>query len=149
MFDARPWGSGPLAQFQMNNFGANLGGPIVRNKLFFFANWESLRQNLAQPLSGLVPTAAYRAQATQISPGTWLRSWPRFRIGTIATKDPNALAWIGSGKNTINEDSGMFRVDYNINSRTLAFLRFSTDYYSSNFSQRRASRHPRQYPAGV
>ncbi len=132
VFDARPWGSGPLAQLQMNNFGANLGGPIVRSKLFFFANWESLRQDQAQPLSGLVPTAAYRAEATAISPAL-APVMAAFPQGAIATKDPDALAWIGSGRNTINEDSGMFRADYDIDSRTLAFLRFSTDYYSSTF----------------
>jgi hypothetical protein len=132
VFDARPWGSGPLAQFQLNNFGANLGGPIVKNKLFFFANWESLRQNLAQPLSGLVPTPEYRTLATQISPAL-APIMAAFPLGMNSTKDPNALGWIGSGRNTIHEDSGMFRFDYNISGRTLAFLRFNTDYYSSTF----------------
>jgi len=130
VFDARPWGSGPLPAFRMNNFGANFGGPVIKNKLFFFANWESIRQTLAQPLSGLVPTPAYRTEAIQISPAVTpiMNAFPQ---GTISTKDPNALAWIGSGRNAINEDSGMFRVDYNISSKTLAFLRFSTDFYSA------------------
>ncbi len=29
VFDARPWGSGPLQDFRLNNFGANLGGPVL------------------------------------------------------------------------------------------------------------------------
>ncbi|HTF72037.1 MAG TPA: hypothetical protein VK638_56155 [Edaphobacter sp.] len=40
MFDARPWGSVSLPQLQLNNFGANLSGAVIKNKLFFFANWR-------------------------------------------------------------------------------------------------------------
>src|ERR1700678_2001824 len=61
MFDARPWGSVGLPQLQLNNFGANLGGPAIKNKLFFFGNWEAYRQELAQQVTGLVPTGAFRA----------------------------------------------------------------------------------------
>jgi hypothetical protein len=132
IFDARPWGSGALPAFKLNNFGANLGGAIIKNKLFFFANQESLRQILAQPLSGLAPTAAYRAQAIAINPALApiMNAYP---AGTVPTKDPNALSWIGSGRSTINEDSGIFRADYNASSKTLLFLRFSTDFYAATF----------------
>ena len=132
VFDARPWGSGALPAFKLNNFGANFGGRAIRNKVFFFTNWESLRQILAQPLSGLVPTPAYRATAVAINPALApiMNAYP---LGTIATKDPNALSWIGSGRNTINEDSGMFRVDYNISSNTLLFVRFNDDHYAATF----------------
>ena len=130
VFDARPWGSGPLQDFRLNNFGANLGGPVLRNKLFFFANWESIRQTLAQPVSGLVPTSAYRAQAIQIAPALApvMNAFPQ---GQNATKDPNALAWVGAGRNAVNEDSGMFRLDYNLTDKTLFFVRFGTDFFSS------------------
>jgi hypothetical protein len=87
---------------------------------------------LSLPLSGLVPTPAYRAAAVAINPALApiMNAYPQ---GTIATKDPNALSWIGSGGNTINEDSGMFRVDYNISSNTLLFVRFNDDHYAATF----------------
>ncbi len=61
MFDARPWGSVGLPQLQLNNLGANLGGPAIKNKLFFFANWEAYRQVLAQQenSSTLLPSRLY------------------------------------------------------------------------------------------
>ena len=130
LFDAAPWGSATLPQLQLNNFGANLGGPVKRNKLFFFANWEAYRQVLAQQITGLVPTDAYRAQVIAKSPALApiINSYVQ---GGVATKDPNALSFSGSGRNPVQEDSGLTRIDYNINEKTNLFARFSTDHYST------------------
>jgi hypothetical protein len=130
MFDARPWGSVGLPQLQLNNFGANLGGAIIKNKLFFFANWEAYRQVLAQQVTGLVPTTTYRAAVIAKSPSL-APIVNSFVSGGSPTKDPNALSFSGAGRNPVQEDSGMTRVDYNINSKTNLFGRFSTDHYSA------------------
>lgn len=37
--------------FQRNNYGGNLGGPILKNKLFFFADVERLQQALIEPVA--------------------------------------------------------------------------------------------------
>jgi hypothetical protein len=51
----------PIPRYQRNQFGATLGGPIRKNKTFFFVDWESLRLNDGQTLVTVVPTAAERA----------------------------------------------------------------------------------------
>ena len=58
----------PLASFKRSQFGVTAGGPILipklyngRNKTFFFADYEGLRQRSASIASGTVPTLAERA----------------------------------------------------------------------------------------
>ena len=62
--DARSPFDGPtLPPFTLNQFGGSFGGAIVKDKLFYFANYEGLRQSLGQTFyQNLVPNAAFRAQ---------------------------------------------------------------------------------------
>ncbi|MEZ5398387.1 MAG: carboxypeptidase regulatory-like domain-containing protein [Bryobacteraceae bacterium] len=43
--------------FKQNLFGGTVGGPIVRNRHFFFASYEGFRQKLEQTASATVPNA--------------------------------------------------------------------------------------------
>jgi len=126
-FDARPFNALSLPPFHLNNYGASFGGPVIKNKLFFFVNYEGLRQILSQPLTGLVPTDAYRVQVVQETPALapLVNAFPK---GSLPSNDPNALFYYSFGRQLIDEDSGMFRVDYLVNNNTAAFVRFSTDH---------------------
>lgn len=130
VFDAKPWNfQDSLPALRLNNFGANIGGPIIRKKLFFFANYEALRQNINTALTGQVPTAAFRnlvaAQQPVLSP--LINAYP---IGQIPIDNISAR-WFGSGPDVTHEDSGLIRADYHINDRMSAFARFNTDHYTN------------------
>jgi hypothetical protein len=47
-----------LPKYVLNQFGANLGGPILKNKAFFFGNFESTRRSQASSGNQTVPSAA-------------------------------------------------------------------------------------------
>jgi hypothetical protein len=60
-FNATPWNSTLNAPYHRNNFGGVIGGPIKKDKAFFFFSYAGLRQVVGQFLSGgVVPTAAER-----------------------------------------------------------------------------------------
>src|SRR5258707_15841651 len=62
VFNANDWGS-QLSRppFHRNQFGGTLGGPIKRDKTFFFFSYSGLRQTTSSFLSGaIVPTALER-----------------------------------------------------------------------------------------
>jgi hypothetical protein len=63
-----------------NIFGADVGGPIFKNKLFFFANYEGTRKAEDAEVTQTVPTAAYDSGDLQY-PGTILSP------GDVATLD--------------------------------------------------------------
>ena len=56
--DARNFFDPSLPPYKQNQFGATLGGRLIRDKLFFFGDYEGLRERQGQTLTSLVPTAA-------------------------------------------------------------------------------------------
>lgn len=56
----------PKPQFNQNQFGGTFGGPIIKDRTFFFTSYEGrrIRQGIPSP-AVLVPTAAERPSATQ------------------------------------------------------------------------------------
>ena len=128
-FDATPWGAaGFLPALRRNNFGANLGGPIVKKKLFFFANYEGVNEILNKPITGTVPSASYRSQVAARQPAlaALINAYP---VGQT-TISPVSMKYNGTGKQNTREDSGLIRVDYHISDKMSAFVRFNTDHYT-------------------
>jgi len=51
----------PKGEYRQNQFGGSIGGPIRKNKTFWFADYEGLRVRQATPWVASVPTAVERA----------------------------------------------------------------------------------------
>jgi len=63
-FDAKNFFDDPtarIAPYKQNQFGFTFGGPVFRNRTFFFVDYEGLRIRQSQTLTSTVPTAAQRS----------------------------------------------------------------------------------------
>src|SRR5882762_792343 len=70
-FDARGYfDTASVPPFHRNQFGASAGGPIFKDKTFFFANYEGYRQTLANTNADKVPSADARNGIIHNADGT-------------------------------------------------------------------------------
>ena len=125
--DARsPFDGSTLPPFTLNQFGGGVGGAIVKNKAFFYANYEGLRQSLGQTFyQNLVPNASFRAQVLATSPAL-APLLNAYRTGT-SPHDSISDYVTDVATNTVREDAGMFRLDYRFNDSNTSYVRYNVD----------------------
>ncbi len=63
VFDARNFTDASIPAFRMGQYGVTFGGPIKKDKTFFFIDYEGLRQYEGQTVTAVVPTASFLQQA--------------------------------------------------------------------------------------
>ena len=114
-FDARNYFDPvPLLKppFRLNQFGGTLGGPIKRDKLFFFLNYEGVRQRLGSSGVSYVPTQSLLAIA---SPAVlpYLTQLPPPN-GPAVPGYPYAAEYLYQLASSLTEDSGSAKLTYSI-----------------------------------
>ncbi|HSP15694.1 MAG TPA: carboxypeptidase regulatory-like domain-containing protein [Thermoanaerobaculia bacterium] len=128
----------PITNFDYKQYGGRLGGPIMRDKLFFFVNGERNRQSQPQGVSANGTTATSYSNSTQdaVCGGTPGCSAARLRQDLIDKYkfDPGPLGDLGL---LTPSDLAFFRLDFNAspgNALTLRhnYVKGSTDIFSGN-----------------
>jgi len=123
--DANDWfaNSNGLArpELRQNDFGGVLGGPIVKNKLFFFGSYEGLRVRQPHVANGVVPSPA-TIQSAPAAVQPLLNAFPK-PTGPDLSNGTAAFSASYSDPSTL--DSYGIRVDYLPWQRVTVFGRYS------------------------
>jgi hypothetical protein len=108
-----------IPEFERNVFGGSFGGPIRRDKTFFFTNYEGYRQTLGLSDVTLVPDSASRTAAVaSIQP--LLSLWPVANGPELLTSTGSASGIATAYSNPIQrlrEDFGTARLDQVISAK--------------------------------
>src|SRR5437867_6754598 len=119
----------PKTPLHRNQYGATFGGPILKNKTFFFGSWEGFRQVAPTVSSTRVPTAAERATVTDPISKSILQFWP----------EPNAQRpgvtnnFIANVRATTFDNTYLGRVDHNFSEKDHLTFRWA-DYEGETFT---------------
>jgi hypothetical protein len=124
-FDARNYFDHGVKQapLRLNQFGGSIGGPILKDKLFFFASQENLLQRVyvtfrQSTLSDFARSLAVPAIRPVLA---------AFPAGQLHTADPLQDLVSGTLSSYMNEYFGNIRFDYLINNRHTAYVRYSRE----------------------
>jgi hypothetical protein len=116
---------GSIPPFRQNQFGGSAGGPIKKNRLFMFGNYEGFRQSLSVSNESVVPDAMARqgylpnskcveTPVTGLVPGMlpYTSYWPLPNGGELGGGCFGEALSFSHPKQSIREDFGTLRTDY-------------------------------------
>jgi len=115
---------------RLNQFGASLGGPIVKDKFFFFGSYEGYRVRSGINIVEQVPKLSQCATATSAVIQSLCSNAFLSPNGTrVLNTSPTALFDFGQlvASNPVNENSGSLRFDYRANDKNSFYVRFFRD----------------------
>ena len=127
----------PKSALRLNQFGGSLGGPIMKNKLFFFASYEGYRLRTGLNFVEAAPSISL-AQPGALIPGTSTPVNPVIQPYIQAFRSPNAVGIPGSqiagfdivqlqSNAKVNEDAYSARFDYHPDQMNNLYFRFFRD----------------------
>jgi hypothetical protein len=154
-FVAAADGKAHPTKLRQNQFGGTVGGPVIRNRTFFFSSFERFVQSNGQTLSGIVPTDAEKQGIFPVSlatikdpksgqpfPGNQI---PMSRFDPTAAKllalwpEPDTAGagrtnYVSNPPSTQTRNTYDERIDHNVTDKDKIFGRFSHQILNSNIS---------------
>ena len=128
---AQPFNTpGTPSELRNHNFGASLGGPILKDKAFLFLSYEGQRLIAGQSSAATVPSDAWVAQAetvlakynvpvNPVMTNVLANLWP----SSIKSAPGTSLNFVSGDNNAYRSNNFVGRIDYNISEKNRFFIR--------------------------
>jgi hypothetical protein len=104
-----------------NQYGVAAGGPVVRDKTFFFFSWEALKQRNPTPLSATVPTAEQRATVVDPVARRIVALYPNPTTTTVPLGQAN---FVGNLSQSADDNTYLARIDHSLGTNDRLMGRF-------------------------
>jgi hypothetical protein len=112
--------------FRRNQFGATVGGPIRKNRLFFFGGVERLQEDLGTTMTSYVPSDAARAGAVRATVRPYLDLFPLANGGDLGVNTGVGVFSFEHNQPT-RETFYQGRLDYTMSPNDTVFARYTAD----------------------
>jgi hypothetical protein len=130
--------AGTKPDFRRNQFGATFGGPLAKDRLFFFAGYEALIERLGRSISTVVPDDSARRGILPdpANPGSTLVLPINAAVAPFLAEFPQANGPVLGGglaaytfpfNQTLDEHFAQGRIDYNVSPTRQLFGRYTLD----------------------
>ena len=145
--DAKDYFATGPEPLRLNQFGGNFGGPIIKNKLFFFANYEGDRTHVTilNALNHTLSAFARQRMAATPAMAPILAQFAPLPAACSGIPAPDACVYPKKGgfpdsidpsqsdmvydpaalPNILREDTGSVRIDYNVSQKDRVFFRYN------------------------
>jgi hypothetical protein len=110
--------------FERHQFGGSFGGPIKKNRIFFFGGYERLQEDLGQTQVTTVPTAAARAGAVSPLTKPYLDLYP---LPNDIDLGGGIARYVFAYNRPTRENFGQGRVDVQLSTNHSLFVRHTID----------------------
>jgi len=121
VLDANDWFANrsglPRAKERQNDFGGVIGGPVIKNRTFFFFSYEGLR--LRQPLTSISTVPSI--QARQLVADVVKPFFNAFPIPNLPEVSPGLAQFAASYSNPGTLDAYSMRIDYSLSEKMMLF----------------------------
>jgi hypothetical protein len=122
----------PIPPFKRNQFGTEVDGPIIRNKTFFLASYEGLRQRLGVTSLSVVPDANARQGIIPNQPRVAVNPFVPGYLNLVPVPNGRNFGdgtgeYITSASQSTNENFATARIDHRLSDSTFLFARYTYD----------------------
>ncbi|MBL8236700.1 MAG: TonB-dependent receptor [Bryobacterales bacterium] len=124
--------SNPIPPFRRNQFGVAVDGPIVKNKTFFLASYEGLRQRLGVTSRTVVPDANARLGIFPTGPRITVNPAVPAYLALVPLPNDRSFGdgtgeYVAAASQAVNENFFVARIDHRFSEKTSIFGRFTID----------------------